>query len=684
MNREQIMSVLYDIALVIGGEMNVRPLLTRTVQRLLYHTSFPTGLVFLDVPDTAGDTVEARLEVAVGDFGFAGLMGQRLTVPAALLRGGPEVREAPALLAALGAATRPYNVFLRLPIDHCGVLLMLAPRRPSTQLPLTEIFRPVMANLAKAILLCRHNEVYVTGLAAERDRAQRSLAESEERFRGMASAAQDAIVMIDEEGRIAYWNPAAERCFGYSTAEAMGRDAHQLIAPERYRQRFQDGFTCFRASGTGPVVGRTIEIEGLRKDGSEFPVELSISALQLRERWHAVGLMRDVSARHAADLALRRANRALKTLSGCNGILVRASDEGRLLHDICDLIVGTGGYRSAWVGYADAAGQRCLRPVASAGCDQDFIEALDLDLAGRPEAHGPAVRAYLSGQPQRVADVARDAGYPANRDIARQRGIAAALALPLLDGGAPFGVLKVYAEAHEAFGEEEVALLTELADDLAFGIVTLRMRGEHERLEAAEHAGAERLKRALLGTIQAVALTVEKRDPYTAGHQQKVARLAVAMAGELGWPPDQIEGVRLGGMIHDIGKIYVPSEILNRPGRLSELEFGLIRRHPEVGYEILKDVELPWPVAQIILQHHERLDGGGYPNGLKGDRIIPEARLLAVADVVEAMASHRPYRAALGIEAALEEIGRCRGRAFDPEMVDACIRVFRERGFSFD
>jgi PAS domain S-box-containing protein/putative nucleotidyltransferase with HDIG domain len=684
MSREQIMSVLYDIALVIGGEVSVRPLLTKTVQRLLYHTSFPTGLVFLDPPDDGGDTIEATLEVAVGDFGFANRTGQPIALPAALLRGGPEVREAPELLAALATATRPYTVFLRLPIDHCGVVLMLAPRRPGTQLPLTEIFRPVMANLAKAILLCRRNDAYAASLMAERDQAQQSLAESEERFRGMACAAQDAIVMIDDSGCIAYWNPAAERCFGYTAAEAMGRDAHSLIAPERYRQPFREGFAGFRTHGTGPVVGTTIEIEGLRKDGSEFPVEVSISALRLGERWHAVGLLRDISARREAELALRRANRALKTLSGCNGILVRATDETRLLHDICELIVGTGGYRSAWVGYADPPDPRCLRPVASAGSDRDYIDGLDLDLADNSDARGPAVRAYLTGQPHLVQDVARDAAYPARREVALQRGIAATIALPLLDGDIPFGVLKVYAAEREPFGQEEVALLRELAEDLAFGIVTLRTRGERERLEAAEHEGAERLKRALLGTIQAVAVTVEKRDPYTAGHQQRVARLAVAIARELGWPPDQIEGVRLGGMIHDIGKIYVPAEILNRPGRLSELESGIIKRHPEVGYEILADVELPWPVAQIILQHHERLDGSGYPKGLKGDQIIPEARLLAVADSVEAMAAHRPYRAALGLEAGLEEIRQQRGTLYDADMVDACLRVLRERGFSFE
>lgn len=679
MDREQVMSVLYDITLVIGGEVKLKPLLTKTLQRLLYHTSYPTGLVFLGIPEGDGDTLETTLDVAIGDYGFAGLVGQRVSVPAQLLRGGAAAGELPERLASLSAATRHYGVFLRLPIDHHGVILMLAPRRPSTQLPLTEIFRPVMANLGKAIMLCRNSEAYAASLMQERDQAKQSQADSEEKLRKMALAAQDAIIMIDAAGRIAYWNPAAERCFGYRADEVMGQEAHELIAPLRYRQPFREGFARFLASGEGPVVGKTVEIEGLRKDGSEFPVELSISGLQLQGRWQAVGLLRDITERHQADLALRRAHRALRTLSRCNGILVRAREEPRLLDDLCQLIVVTGGYRGACVGFADDDASTLVLPVASAGVCREDMDALERAMAQGAEGVGPATRAFRTGAVQVVHDLTGPGG-----EIARRAGFAAMIALPLLDGDRAFGVLKVYAAELDAFDDEEMALLQELSEDLAFGIVTLRSRRERARLEAAERDGAERLKRALLGTIQAVALTVEKRDPYTAGHQQRVARLAVAIARELGWPPDKIEGVRLGAMIHDIGKIYVPAEILNRPGKLTELEFSIIKTHAEVGHEILEGVELPWPVAEIIWQHHERLDGSGYPRGLKGDGIMPEARLLAVADVMEAMTAHRPYRVALGLEAGLEEITGHRGTLFDAEIVDACVRVFRDGGFRFD
>jgi putative nucleotidyltransferase with HDIG domain len=277
-------------------------------------------------------------------------------------------------------------------------------------------------------------------------------------------------------------------------------------------------------------------------------------------------------------------------------------------------------------------------------------------------------------------DVQNDPRFAARRAEALQRGYAAMIGLPLknTNGGTPLGALAICASEPRAFDDDEIRLLQELADDLAFGIQTLRTRDERERLQAEQRDGSRRLQRALLQTIQAVSLTVEKRDPYTAGHQQRVADVAVAIAGELGLPPERIEGIRLGAMIHDIGKIYAPAEILNRPGQLSAVEFEMIKTHSRVGYDIMKGVEFPWPVAEMILQHHERYDGSGYPRGLRGEEIMLEARILAVADVIESMYSHRPYRPALGLNAALDEITQNRGNFYDPAVVDACLKLHRE------
>jgi len=207
---------------------------------------------------------------------------------------------------------------------------------------------------------------------------------------------------------------------------------------------------------------------------------------------------------------------------------------------------------------------------------------------------------------------------------------------------------------------------------------------ERKRMEEERKQSARKLLNAMRQTIRTIATTIELRDPYTAGHQLRVTALACAIARELGLSEDQIEGLRMAGFVHDIGKIAVPSDILSKPGRLSEIEFALIKVHPQAGYDILgKGKGFPWPIAQIVLQHHERMDGSGYPSGISGEDIIFEARILAVADVVEAMSSHRPYRPAIGINGALEEISKKRGIWYDPQVVDACIRLFHEKNFKF-
>ncbi len=193
----------------------------------------------------------------------------------------------------------------------------------------------------------------------------------------------------------------------------------------------------------------------------------------------------------------------------------------------------------------------------------------------------------------------------------------------------------------------------------------------------------KKLKSSLLDSISAISATVEMRDPYTAGHQRRVAQLATAIAVELGMPEQQVEGLYLASVVHDVGKVKIPAEILSKPGKLTEVERALIQQHAQAGYDILKSVDFPWPIAQFVLQHHERMDGSGYPNGLRGEAILPEARIIALADVIEAMASHRPYRPSLGIEATLAEITSQRGTQYDADAVDAALRLFREKNYAF-
>jgi PAS domain S-box-containing protein len=217
----------------------------------------------------------------------------------------------------------------------------------------------------------------------------------------------------------------------------------------------------------------------------------------------------------------------------------------------------------------------------------------------------------------------------------------------------------------------EILYLEGLIED-----ITVRKHAEKQLQQTLES-----LRKSFGATVQVMVSAIESRDPYTSGHQNRAAELARAIATEMGLAQDIIEGIRMAGSIHDIGKISIPAEILSKPTKLTEIEYSIIKVHAQKGYEMLKDIESPWPLAQIVYQHHERMDGSGYPQGLKGDEIITEARIMAVADVVEAMASHRPYRTALGIEAALAEIEQNKGTHYDNTVAHACLRLFREKGY---
>jgi len=395
------------------------------------------------------------------------------------------------------------------------------------------------------------------------------------------------------------------------------------------------------------------------------------------------GILFDITDRKQAEERLKRTSRALKALSACNQALVRATQEKGFLTDVCEVIVRAGGYPLAWVGYAQPDKMKSVIPIASAGVEAEHPEGIDLTWGEGERGQGPGGMAIKTGEIQVARDILHDPALALWHEEWRRLDFKAIIALPLMVEGKAIGILDICAKDPEAFDPEEVRLLEELAGGVAFGIWSLRTDKERRRAEAEVQRSLEKLTKALDGTVLAVANTMEMRDPYTAGHQRRVAQLASAIAQEMGFPAERVEAMRVLGCLHDIGKIAIPAEILNKPGRISSMELTLIKDHPQVGYEIIKDIEFPFPLAEGILQHHERLNGSGYPQGIAGADIILEARILGVADVVEAMASHRPYRVALGIDQALEEISRNRGILYDPEVVDICLKLFTEKGFSF-
>jgi len=396
-----------------------------------------------------------------------------------------------------------------------------------------------------------------------------------------------------------------------------------------------------------------------------------------------IGYLMDITEHKQVEIAIQHANRALTALSTVNRSLVRATNENELLHVICRAIVEHNGLPHGVGGLPGSTMKtKSVRVMASAGHVEGFLDTLQISWGENERGMGPSGRAIRSGQTQVCRDLAHDPTYRPWREEALKRGYAASIALPLADSEV-FGVLVVYAGEPGAFDASEIALLEEMAGDMAFGVHTLHVRQERDLTLIKNQEQLVQLQDSLEDTVRAIATIVEMRDPYTAGHQVRVADLAMTIAGQMGLPDEQVHAIHLAGIVHDLGKIQIPAEILSKPGKITDIEFSLIRIHPQAGYDILKGIDFPWPIAQMVLQHHERLDGSGYPQGLKGDTILPEARILAVADVVEAISAHRPYRAGLGIETALDEITKNRGKYYDPQVVDACVALFREQGYTF-
>ncbi len=518
--------------------------------------------------------------------------------------------------------------------------------------------------------------------ATARKLAEEKMLRSEMRFRNLVETTSDWVWEIDENGKYTYVSPRVRELLGYDPEEVIGKTPFDLMPPEEAR-RVSEIFAPLLAERRN-VTG--LENTNLHKNG--YCVVLETSAVPNFDANGAFrgyrGIDRDITERKKVEESLRKLNRALRTLSGCNESLVHAMDEQELLAAICEVIVRTGGYRFAWVGYAEHNDGKSVRPMAFAGEEAGFLNTIRFGWGDDDSGRNPIGEAIRTGTPQGISNIETSAALLLPREEALRRGYISCLSLPLRNGDTVMGVLAIYAAESNAFDDEEVKLLMELADDLVYGIGALRTRAERERAMEQNRLHTVRMEKALLETIEAIGSALEKRDPYTAGHQRQVAKLAHAIAQEMKLPQEIAEGIYMGCLIHDIGKIYIPAEILSRPGKLTNAEFEIIKCHPQVGYDIIKGIEFPWPVAKMILEHHERMNGSGYPQGLKGGEISLEARILAVADVVEAMASHRPYRPAVGLDNALEEISQNREALYDPQAVDVCLRLFREKGFQFD
>jgi putative nucleotidyltransferase with HDIG domain len=383
-------------------------------------------------------------------------------------------------------------------------------------------------------------------------------------------------------------------------------------------------------------------------------------------------------------LELKRAKRALKTLSSCHRAMVRSVNKEDLLRDICQIIVKEGNYSMAWVGLAVDDDSKSIKLLAKSGNTDGYFENVNMNWSKEKNGSCPEGTVIRTGKPYVVKDILSNPDVMPWRGEALKQGFSSLVSLPLMSNGHPFGTLSIYSNETDVFNDEEVDLLKRLADNLVYGVIAIHTHKKLNWAEGEAKKSLTKLRKAFGAIIQVLEKTVEIRDPYTAGHQRRVADLARNIAKEMGLSSDRIDGIKITGIIHDIGKIHIPAEILSKPRALTNIEFSLIKTHPQVGADILKAIDFPWPVGKVILQHHERMDGSGYPNGLSEKDILLEARILGVADVVEAMASHRPYRPALGIDKALKEISDNRGILYDKDVVDVCLKLFREKNYQFE
>ena len=523
--------------------------------------------------------------------------------------------------------------------------------------------------------------LFVMGIGidiTQRKQTEAALRASMQKYQVLFDGSRDALMLLAPPSwKFVDANLATAKLFGARAAANITDLGPWDVSPEfqsdgrRSADKAQEVISIAMTQGA-----HFFEWTHQRLDGTIFDCDVLLTRLEYEGEALLQATVRDITERKAAKAALVRANRALKTLSAGNLALIKAADEDALLHAVTNVLVETGGYSMAAVYYAENNREKSIVSKVASGIESNYFADIHLSWADTETDQLPLTIAIRTGTVQICRDIATDPAFKPWREAAQKRGYIANIAFPLAADGKVFGGLSIYASEAHAFDDDEVALLEELSNDLAYGIVMLRVRSDQQQSAAV-------LRQSLEQSVQTIASTLEARDPYTAGHQRRVAELARAIAVEMRLSEEQVNGIHFGSMIHDLGKIHIPAEILSKPGKLSDIEFMLIKTHSQAGYDIIKGVKFPWPIADMILQHHERLDGTGYPQGLKGAQIIPEAQILAVADVVEAMATHRPYRAALGIDAALAEISRMRGKHYDPHVVDACLKLFQEKKFTF-
>jgi PAS domain S-box-containing protein/putative nucleotidyltransferase with HDIG domain len=439
------------------------------------------------------------------------------------------------------------------------------------------------------------------------------------------SSSSISIISTDTKGNILFWNKGAENIFGYGAEEAMKNLTINDLYPKD--EDTKNVIKAIRYHIYDRKQEMSTKVKELTKDGRELWINLT-ACPRLDENGEVIGTLgigEDITERKRAIEELSESEKKYSTIveKGNDGIVIIQDGVLRFINPkMCEI----SGYSTK-----DALGKR-------------FVELTAPEYARLVEE---IYKKRVSGE-----------------DVQNKYEI------------------ELISKHKKRIAVEINASIVEFEGKPAY-MAIVRDITERKKAEEDLQGSFKKLQKTFEGTIQTMAAIIETKDPYTAGHQRRVAELAQAIALEMGLSKQQAEGIRVGGLIHDVGKISIPAEILSKPGWLTGIEFNMIKTHTQVGYDILRPIEFPWPVAKIALQHHERLDGSGYPHGIVDDNILIEARVLSVADVVEAMATHRPYRPARGIDKALKEIANNSGKLYDPKVVSACLKLFHDNSYSF-
>jgi PAS domain S-box-containing protein len=455
-------------------------------------------------------------------------------------------------------------------------------------------------------------------------RTEEKLRHEEQLFRAFVEHSSDIFVLLNLEGIITYINPAVERVLGFKPEERIGAKGFELVHPDDLKF-LADSFNTLSMDINALVIQGEMRLR--HKDGSWRTLE-AVGSNQVNKNVVKAIIVnyRDITERKRVEEEMHRSEEKHRTI-------LKNIEDGYYEVDLNGNFTFFNDSMCRILGYPQ----------------EEMIGMNNRQFTDKENAK-KLFQAF--NKVYRTGESTKEFDWQIIRKDGTKIYIEVSVSLQRNSSGKPIGFRGI-------------------ARDIT----------ERKQTDEKLQQTLESLRKAVGTTIHVLVSAVEARDSYTAGHQLRSADLARAIVTEMGLAQEKIDGIRMTGSIHDIGKLSIPAEILSKPSKLTDIEFSLIKEHSRKGSEMLKDVESPWPIAQIVYQHHERMDGSGYPENLKGDEILMDARIIAVADVVEAMASHRPYRAALGIEAALEEIEKNKGILYDNAVVDACLRLFREKGY---